>query len=196
MLAGLLIIGGIGFYVFLGLLTIVMWAALENEKHFLATVSMIGAFLLYSFFGGCNVIAFTFSHIPLILTYVLVYVVVGLLWSIAKWWFYVRGRVDKLMELRAEYLESRKLPANTAWDKALQDDFDKRNPYSNVQELAKRPIARKNKSRILGWMVYWPWSATWTIINDPVMKLFRMLFKRFHALFEAISKSAYKGIDT
>jgi hypothetical protein len=194
MLAGLLIIGGLGFYVFLGLLTIVMWAALENEKHFLATLSMVAAFVLFSFLGGCNVFAFTLHNLPLMLTYALVYVVAGLFWSIAKWWFYVRGRVDKLLELRAEFLEGKKLPSNTPWTDELQKDFNS-HCYA-AAELARRPVARKNKSKILAWMVYWPWSLTWTMINDPIMKLFRALFKRFHGLFEAISKSAYKGIST
>ncbi len=60
---------------------------------------------------------------------------------------------------------------------------------------ARKPIASANKGRIMIWMTYWPTSMLWTIVNDPVKRIFKEIFRRVRAVYDAISDHMYKGTD-
>jgi uncharacterized membrane protein (DUF485 family) len=62
--------------------------------------------------------------------------------------------------------------------------------YASNQSFELRdfpPSADKNKGRIIFWMSYWPFSGVWTLINDPITRLYR----RLGALFQKISHSMF-----
>jgi hypothetical protein len=53
---------------------------------------------------------------------------------------------------------------------------------------SKRKVdVKENKEKILNWMVYWPLSAIWTLLNDPIKKMFKKIFGRIDNLFQGMS---------
>jgi hypothetical protein len=90
------------------------------------------------------------------------YLAIGTVWSVVKWYFY-------LINLREEFREYRTL---------LNSDGLKFN-------------VKYNKERILSWMTYWPFSAVWTLINDPIKKTFQKIFKSLESKFQKISDSVF-----
>ncbi len=57
------------------------------------------------------------------------------------------------------------------------------------------PSAVNNKARIMMWMTWWPWSALWTLLNDPIKRAFRALFQALKARFQKMSEYAFRHID-
>lgn len=96
----------------------------------------------------------------------IVYLILGTVWSISKWYLY-------LTNLREYY---RTYPYN----------FN-----SNKEKFS----AKYNKERILNWMMYWPFSGVWTLINDPIKKSFQRIFKGLENRFQKISDDITKEFD-
>lgn len=55
--------------------------------------------------------------------------------------------------------------------------------------------AKQNKERIMNWMMYWPFSGLWTLINDPIKKSFQRIFKGLENRFQKISDNITKEFD-
>ena len=41
-------------------------------------------------------------------------------------------------------------------------------------------------------MTYWPISASWTIINDPIRRMYNSIFKRLDKVYVKISDKVFK----
>lgn len=95
------------------------------------------------------------------LTWVGAYVLIGLIWSVVKWYFFLLNARDKAVE--------------------KHNDGDVLYDY----EL---PTAAKNKARIITWMSYFPFSMLWTVINEPFKRLYNFLYARFVSVFERLEK--------
>lgn len=77
----------------------------------------------------------------------------------------------------------------------LKAEIDIQKEFGKHAKLNLIPSAKREKSRIMTWMMYWPWSASWTLINDPVKRAFTAVYDQLRALFDGIVKRAFKGID-
>ena len=55
--------------------------------------------------------------------------------------------------------------------------------------------AKQSKERIMNWMMYWPFSGIWTLINDPIKKSFQRIFKGLENRFQKISDNITKEFD-
>jgi hypothetical protein len=55
--------------------------------------------------------------------------------------------------------------------------------------------ASRNKERIINWMAYWPLSAIWTLINDPIKKGFKRIFAGLENRFQSISDNITKEFE-
>lgn len=124
---------------------------------------------LYALFGSSehigNIFSYAKNHAGSFLLIIVSYLFVGVIWSVVKWYFYVLNQRD---EFRSSYNKNA-------------------NPKDHI------PVARKNKSKILSWMMYWPFSALWTLINDPVRRAFRIIYNRIESYFDKISKSMFSS---
>ena len=54
------------------------------------------------------------------------------------------------------------------------------------------PKAHDHKGDILMWMTYWPFSSLWTLINDPIRKIFRTIYTNIASSLQAISDRMFK----
>jgi hypothetical protein len=93
------------------------------------------------------------------------YLLVGLIWSFVKWYFYLSHLKDKKAEDGKTYIYA--------------DDIS----------------FLKNKSRILVWMSYWPLSGLWTLINDPMRKLFQFIQMKFAGTYQKMATNMFKGFE-
>jgi len=60
---------------------------------------------------------------------------------------------------------------------------------------SKKPstvMVDEHSDRIIGWMVFWPWNAAWTLLNDPIRWAFESIFEKTKALFQRIADKAYQ----
>jgi hypothetical protein len=54
------------------------------------------------------------------------------------------------------------------------------------------PAASDHKARITGWMTYWPWSAAWWLMHEPVTRVWRVVYAKTAAQFQRISDSVFR----
>lgn len=57
------------------------------------------------------------------------------------------------------------------------------------------PSARDHKWRIMTWMAWWPWSMLWTLLNDPIRRIWRWVWKNLQKTFASIATSAFRSVD-
>jgi hypothetical protein len=60
--------------------------------------------------------------------------------------------------------------------------------------LREAPQVRLHKGDIMLWMTYWPFSGLWTLINDPIRKVFRTIYTHIAKSLQAISDRMSKGV--
>lgn len=197
-------IGTFWFWVLLAVHFCVLLALIEYEKVGWATFSLITVFAALHFLGDFNVVSAAFLN-PIAAAMVLGgYFVAGTAWSIVKWWFYVRRCREEYDEMKAAFLQSRAVEGSVIpeqykkqWKEQLEGAYryhtSRRLTYSPAGGII--PKAGDHKGRIMTWMCYWPWSAVWTLINDPVKRLFKQIYLQIQGLLQAISNSAFRGVE-
>jgi hypothetical protein len=94
------------------------------------------------------------------------YLFLGTIWSVVKWYLY-------LTNIREYY---------------------RLYPY-NFNSNKSKFNAKENKERIVNWMMYWPFSGLWTLINDPIKKSFQRIFQGLENRFQKISDNITKEFD-
>jgi len=145
------------------------------------------------------------------------YVGAGLVWSFIKWLSFLMGFRDTYREQREAFLGAKNLPTDTKvlteeqerefleglsymahteapyvydadgkkvgaprrWKASL---YDYRGNSLNV-----RPRAAKNKSRITSWAIFWPFSLVGTLINDPLRRLWNLIWGAVKGLYQKMS---------
>ena len=166
-LAGLFALGSLGFWILCSVVCICIIAAVEYEKPGWATASLIATFALIGFFGDFNVLTFARENPLSALACVGVYMVAGTLWAFSKWWFFLRARREQYDDVKREFLRRNKVEGTAIpddlleeWKKHAPDPDGNRYGYDYKEKTGFAPRARNHKSRILTWMIYWPWSMS------------------------------------
>lgn len=178
----LIIFGSIGFIVVAFIaIALIVWAldkALSDEHNdngggLLATMFLAGFVTIYYFFGSKehvnSIVSYFVDNPSAILWSFGAYIGLGLIWAFIKWYFFLHKRVNRALE-------------NSKYETVYE--------YTTV----KIPTAGENKWRIMSWMMYWPFSAIWTAIDQPIKNAFNYIFIKFEGLFNAISKYMYKDV--
>jgi hypothetical protein len=65
--------------------------------------------------------------------------------------------------------------------------------YPNI--FGKKPLVQENKSRIMAWMAFWPVSVIGTIIDDPLKRLFKLIFRLCKNVYETITNWIFDEKD-
>ena len=159
------------------LIIYIMEEALSNEYKdggggMLSTLTLVACVILYYFFGSKedvqNVFIFIKDHPILTLLRIVAYMFIGIIWSIFKWYFFLQNKKESLM-------------------KRIETEGNGIRDYDI-------PKARRNKSRIISWMSYWPFSAFWTLINEPVKKMFKQIYSKIEKIYEKMSDKIFADI--
>lgn len=130
--------------------------------------------------------------------YVLGYLAVGVVWSFVKWFSFLVGFRDAHREAKAQWMKRNNIAPDQMLTEnqsiALSDymQYQSWHKFHGVY-LNKRPTAVTNKRRITAWMSFWPFSMAGTIINDPIRRLFRLLFDTLKGLYQQIADHVFRN---
>lgn len=149
-----------------------------------ATITLLVVLLILQFLSDVRPFTYVYHHPLSALLFVLGYLIAGVLWSFVKWYSYLRNWSDKYKREKAEYFAR---PKN--------DSPDGRD-YWNRLHRGTLPTAKENKSRIIAWMSYWPWSLIWTFINDPIKRAFRALYRELQQTYQRIADKVLADVKT
>ena len=63
--------------------------------------------------------------------------------------------------------------------------------YGKYGKVVLKPKVREHKSMVYLWMAYWPWSLVFTILNNPVRKIYRHIYNSIHTLISRESPTMF-----
>lgn len=162
----------------------------ELERFGLATLAMIVTLAAFQFLHFADVFGFVTHHIVESLIGVAVWMAIGVAWSFAKWFFHLMNFRDKFRELRTKWFIDNKLDPTQPLPENLKDEVGDLTQlgwsYRSWHNMQK-PRAADNKSRIIGWMAFWPFSMVGTLLNDPIRKLFTWIFNHLKGLYQKMA---------
>ena len=177
MLFALLTFGSIWFWGLLAVEALFLFYFIEQDKRWSAFLSLLLIGILLFVFGDKQFYPNLFHwivHNPIYTAiYVGIYLVGGMSWSVAKWYFH-------LLRAREQYQEALGKLKQPVDEKVKQDLL-----------TTYKPHVGRNKSRILFWMTYWPFSAAWTVIHDPVTWFFNWAYLALGKLFQSMADSVF-----
>lgn len=151
-------LGTIGFWILCSLISVIFIIALENENRWFPSILSVAFGLIY--WKALSTLALDWHAIAI---GVLVYAVVGVLWSIFRWVRFIKNISDKY---RRDY-------GGTLSDNKFQD-------------LKREVNPTKHKGRITGWIAYWPWSMLWNVTGD----FFKMIYEGLQGVYSNLSDKA------
>lgn len=125
----------------------------------------------------------TVSHPARVLLDVLGYFVIGTVWGVLKWYFFLRGMLDKFKEAKADFLRK---------GGGTQQSFLF---YLEQSGIEHNPQVNRHKGDILHWMTFWPFSFVWTMISDPITKIFRRIYAAIADTLQALSDRMFAKAD-
>jgi hypothetical protein len=138
-----------------------------------ATVTMSITFCLMYFLGAKDHIGSALSHIVnnpgTVVLMMLGYLLIGVIWSIRKWYVYVGKKKNKILN---------KIKDGDTIGTNIEFDLD----------------LRYHKGRIISWMCYWPFSVVWFLINDPVRAIYNFIFEKIKRIYGRIAESAINDV--
>lgn len=158
------------------IITIWLIIATEIEWFGWSTLTIIASIVAAKYFNIFDIFFQIKEHAFENCVYTIAYIAIGVIWSFAKWFFFLMNSRDKTRKWLEQELErkSHTMYINT-------------NP-----PVIKIPQASDNKGRITAWTIYWPFSFVGTILNDPFRKLFSFIFNQFKNLYQKIANSIYE----
>lgn len=196
MLIGLFVTGTVWFWVLLGVATLLIGLWVAHESYVKATFCVILTLAALGFFGDFNVLTWLRGNWTEFAVYLVAYFAAGIVWSVGKWWFFVRNKRDEYDERKRQFLTGRGYPGDGPMPEKLKTDWrnsvDADRPYDRRATFP--PKARAFKGKIMAWMMYWPWSFLVTIVDDPVRKFFNLIFRAIHGVFQRISDGAFHDV--
>lgn len=177
-------------------LLIMMFVSVEQEKPMTSTACTIAAVWALNYFNIVNVHTWSFFSI---LMWSAIYLAVGLLWSFIRWNFWLKNWTEeskqRIKEQKGSFLRTHSKFDSEVIPPELKEEWLKFASRHDGYRSFTSPDVMQNKSRILLWAVYWPFSMCWTIIDEPIMKFFRwILFTVLGGAFQKVSNTAISEI--
>ena len=186
-IAGFFVIGAIGFWALVGCLTVLIFWNIEKEEVGFVTFILLVATWLVCWANGIPLLSLMVQNWPITLGIIAGYFVTGTGWAIGKWYFYISRYRYAYDEIKDRWFNKLGVKHVEAFNESQRKDF-RIEVAQKFRELSGKylytdstdfafPLASERKSAILGWMMYWPFSMTWTLINDPVKRAFIAIYR-------------------
>jgi len=176
---------------------LVLFICAANEKGLWATLSILVSLAAVQFLGNVDVFGYVYHNPISILVGLLVYVLGGVIWVFPKWYFFVKDHFRKYIDLKEEFLESKKIKTQEVPEemkREWQEYFRRGRNMRYDADIEFKPSPKKHKEQIMAWMVCWPFSLLWTMLNDPIVRFFHHVYYYVLDNLQRISDNVFKGV--
>lgn len=135
-------------------------------------VSLAVFFGLFYLMGIFNPIAFIWHNALTFIAIFIAYTVVGIGYArFIKWKLYVSDWASCAREFKMEWLSSKNVTGTVITPELENDWKSYLNRNYNSGSIFEPLNIWKHKQRFFTWVAYWPFSALWTLINDPFRRI-------------------------
>lgn len=183
---------------------IFLFASVKSEESWLGIVPTIAYLCLLEFFFKVNLFAYVYHHWLFCLAAVVGFFGAGTLWSIFRWIQLVREGINKFKDMKIQWLmakgqtEFKNIPSELQedWAKFLDEKPSEYGVAGNMRvrkELAKPPLVRNNKAKILRWISMWPISVALWVFEDMLRGVAKSIYEYLHDWLQSIANSMYKN---
>jgi hypothetical protein len=189
----LLIFGGWIFWLYVTLATALFLICAEHDDKSVPTIAVMVLFLTIWFFFG-DLWQLIVEDPWQCIDWSVAWLGVGALWSFPRW-------IILLHRARTEYKASFKLWSEDENEhkmhwfasygfRSLASEYGLDTTYEYGVLVLVPPTFEHNQSRLVNWILLWPWSMAWTLIRDG----FYRLLDAFSGLYQRISAWMFKGL--
>jgi len=180
MLYPLFIIGGVWFYSLLIIESILLMWCLEKDEPWFANGCIIIFFAALWILGDFNIFAWLKNNPDKFIMNGIAYVLIGLIYSVLKYTLYLTDKKRKYDKVLNEFFKEYGI---TSIDRIPECN---RNTCADKLERVRLPDFVDSTKSIIFWMMYWPWSAVWTLLNNPIKWIFEEVYEIMSGLFRRI----------
>jgi len=194
-------------WVAIGITSVLVIWAIEQERAELATVAVIVATAAIMLLSDAWNYASVWLSPKRVVIGVLGYVAIGVAWGLIRWCWLVYQRRRLYDRLRREWLKRKheagviegELPTEvpeslrgewTAYVKQ-QPGLDDYAWSSFETQVVPSPFDEKNRQRIAGWMAYWPWSMAWQLVRLLCERIWRWLVEQLAQLLKKLTEMIF-----
>lgn len=134
---------------------------------------------VWFFFVELSLFGWIREHPWQALLYAAGYFLIGAAWSVAKWYF---AESSRAREARASY---KTLMAKTPSEAVTWEEYINRWNW-------KGGSAIRYSEDIKWWIALWPFSATWTLLDDPVRRLVHRIYYELQGVYQRVSDYVWR----
>lgn len=203
MIYDLFVVGGVFFWILVGVAFVAMLTGVVREAFGLTFVAGL-AFCIIVFGFSDLKWSWVVEHQNQFYYYGILYLVGAVVTSFCKWYFFLRDAKDRYDDCKAKFLASVNKAGETtipeslkrSWIRYLTDHYDtKYNRYGQTATVASIiPSARDNKARIIGWMGYWPLVAFWSLMDDVLRRIWETMYRLVSRFYQGIASFVFNDI--
>lgn len=190
MFLALFAFGTLWFWLIVAFAVISIIISVENDSSGFSILSLLGLFAFLDFVAKIPLISYLLHHPVLVLLLIVLYIGVGVGWSVTKWYFFLRKYLIKLKEEQQKYLDDRSIKNIEDATAEQRETFNYRTKSSDYYN----PKVSRYKSTIIFWMSYWPFSVIGTLLNDFFRKIFHHLYGKIAASLQRMSDKVFSGV--
>lgn len=188
---GLLALGAIGFWFLLFIVGIIVTVLVENEHSIFSAWLLTATVLILEYSYHLHIFSAFAMHPLQMFMYGSIYILTGMLWGIAKWYFFVLKRLDKYNRYKANFLRENNATELTP---QLAVVLTGQLEHHYMHEVSPTPPeAGDFRSDIIRWMVYWPFSMLGSLLNDFVREMYNIIYAHLVTVYERIATHAFRN---
>jgi len=188
-------LGTIWFFIFTIICVISLFYFVETEK-IARSILTVGFYTIFlQFVVKVDVFSSIIQNPIKSLLILLLYFFIGFVWSFVKWFMYVNKQALMIKIERTEFLKrhSDKHCLTITLDTPIPEDL--LSTWRHSKSYIRKPIVHENKARISHWVIYWPISVIWSLLNDFIRKTIDIIVLKIKFVYEKITSNAFKTIE-
>lgn len=158
----------------------------EKDSYGWATLVFGGTLVALQAFSDVKPFTLATQNPWAFLIIVAAYFAGGGLYSIVKWYSYTKKIEDKIGDEVEEKLRGVSAESLAADSSILNRALS--NAKSRYATGLTYPLlVSEHKAKITAWMAYWPISGIFTLLDDPIRRIFRAIYRRMAGTLQGIS---------
>lgn len=186
----LIILGSFWFWILLAALLVEVTILCEQNHGLAAFVSIAAFTMLLQLFGNFDILGYIWQNPLYIFGYAILYYLIGISYSIFKWKLFCNNKRDKYNAIKNKFLKSNNISGTAIpqhlikewnWELHCEVNSDDLNEYKNGIQF------HNYIEQCITWALYWPCSLLWTLLDDPLRKLFTYTINQIKNIYDSIA---------